>query len=54
MSRPSTIASMLSGTADTDAESSDVCAADDVGWFAGVSVAFADLSCRLRLLTSGM
>lgn len=54
MSRPSTMASMLSGAADTDAESSDVCAVDDGDLCGGVSVAFADLSCRLRSLTTGM
>ena len=54
MSRPPTIASMLSGTAGTDVESSAMCAADDIGRSDGVSVAFVDLSCRLRWLTSGM
>ena len=52
MSRPSTMASMLSGTSLTG--SSAMCAADDIGRSDGVSVAFVDLSCRLRWLTSGM
>lgn len=48
------MASMLSGTADVDAESSDMGAGEDTGLTDGVSVVFADLSCRQRSLTSGM
>ncbi len=54
MSRPSTMASMLSGTPDVDVESSDACAGEDIGLVDGVSVACADLSCRRRSLTAGM
>lgn len=54
MSRPSTMASMLSGSAAMGIESSVVCADGDTGLFDGASVACGDLSCRWRLLTAAV
>ena len=54
MSRPSTMASMLSGTAAMEVESTVVCAGEDTGLFDGASVACGDLSCKWRLLTSAV
>ena len=55
MSKPSTMASILSGTAAMAEESSVVYAADeDTDLFGGASAASGDLCCSWRLLTSAV